>query len=342
MEYTLLELNTDEALRISYDLSNLEICEQLTFKAKLKWVRPFGMLFTAISIRQMRDSYKDTDVKFNMEITPSLNGIAYASHMGFFRTISEKIKMGKMPGEAKGNNNYIPITKLDFSQMYDGEIAKGNYVVMGDVIEIEASKLAKILSREDKEMHILLTYLIREILRNIPEHADVKQAWICGQYWEDETAEIAIVDEGIGIKESLRKNRIHKEYIETDEDALKLAIKAGISQAFQPAKKNKSEDQWANSGFGLYMISEICKELQGSFVLASGNKYIKIDQYGEMRVGDILFQGTAVKVTILTNKILKSKEIIRKIAAQGEQQAKFIRNAFKKASKPSREIITEL
>ena len=216
MEYTLLELNTDEALRISYDLSNLEICEQLTFKAKLKWVRPFGMLFTAISIRQMRDSYKDTDVKFNMDITPSLNGIAYASHMGFFRTISEKIKMGKMPGEAKGNNNYIPITKLDFSQMYDGEIAKGNYVVMGDVIEKEASKLAKILSREDKEMHILLTYLIREILRNIPEHANVKQAWVCGQYWEDETAEIAIVDEGIGIKESLRKNRIHKEYIETD------------------------------------------------------------------------------------------------------------------------------
>ena len=51
--------------------------------------------------------------------------------------------------------------------------------------------------------------------------------------WSDKTAEIAIVDEGIGIKESFRKNKIHREYIETDEDALELAIKAGISQAFQ-------------------------------------------------------------------------------------------------------------
>ncbi len=39
----------------------------------------------------------------------------------------------------------------------------------------------------------LMTYLIREILRNIPEHAEESTAWICGQYWGNQTAEIAIV-----------------------------------------------------------------------------------------------------------------------------------------------------
>jgi hypothetical protein len=340
MEYILRELNTNDSLRIAYELGNLEVDEKLNFKAKLKWVRPFGMLVTASSIKQIRNRYKD--IPFNLEYNQNHSGVNYAGHMGFFKSISEKIDVGKMPGEANGNDNYIPITELDFSKIHNDEIDKGKFVVMGEVIEQEASRLAKVLSRDDKEMHTLLTYLIREILRNIPEHADVKQAWICGQYWSDKTAEIAIVDDGIGIKESLRKNKIHREYIETDEDALKFAIKAGISQAFQPSRKNKSEDEWANSGFGLYMVSEICKELQGSFVLASGNKYIKINQDGEMKLGETLFKGTAVKVTISTNKILKSRQMISKIAMQGEQQAKLIRNAFKKASKPSRGIINEL
>ena len=49
-------------------------------------------------------------------------------------------------------------------------------------------------------MQKLMTYLIREILRNIPEHAESHKAWICGQYWSDNTAEIAILDEGIVLK----------------------------------------------------------------------------------------------------------------------------------------------
>lgn len=340
MEYILPELNTDNSLLIAYELGNLEVDKEFIFKARLKWVRPFGMLLTSNSIKQMRNKYKD--IPFNLEYNSENKGIDYAGHMGFFKSISESIDIGKMPGEANGNDNYIPITRLDFDKMHNDEIKKGKFVVMGDVIEKESSRLAKILSRENKEMHTLLTYLIREILRNIPEHADIKHAWICGQYWSNETAEIAILDEGIGIKKSLQNNKIHKKYVETDEDALKFAIKAGISQAFQPARKNKSQDQWANSGFGLYMVSEICKELQGSFVLVSGSKYIKINQDGKMKLGDTLLKGTAVKITISTNKILESKQIIRKIAKQGEEQAKLIRNAFKKASEPSKGIINEL
>lgn len=193
------------------------------------------MLITAISIKQIRDRYKE--IPFNLEYNQNNSRVNYAGHMGFFKVISEKIDVGKMPGEANGNENYIPITEIGFSKIHKDEIDKGKFVVMGEVVEKEASRLAKILSRHDKEMNILLTYLIREILRNIPEHAEVEQAWICGQYWPDKTAEIAIVDEGIGIKKSLRKNKIHRECIETDEDALKFAIKAGISQAFQSSKK---------------------------------------------------------------------------------------------------------
>lgn len=117
-----------------------------------------------------------------------------------------------MPGEASGNDNYLPITELDFHTMHRKEIDKGNLIEMGNLIESESEKLSKILSRNNKELQTLLTYLLREILRNIPEHSNSTKAWICGQYWTNNTAEIAIIDEGIGIKNSLQKNVVHKKY----------------------------------------------------------------------------------------------------------------------------------
>lgn len=333
-------LETIKALNFAKTLNGLVVDDPFTFLANMKWVRPFGMLLTACAIKQFREKF--IDVPFYLECDNTKDGVSYASHMGFFKAISDKIDIGKEPGEANGNENYIPISEIDMHLIHDNEISNGRMIEMGDAIEIKASELAKILSRDNKEMNTLITYLIREILRNIPEHADSNKAWICGQYWADRTAEIAIVDEGIGIKKSLQRNVIHREYIHTDEDAIICAIKAGISQSFQPAKQNKSCDPWANSGFGLFMVSEICKALQGSFCLASGEKYIYIYDNGHINLGDTFFQGTAVKMTISTKNLKRSQDIINQISIQGEQQARTIRNAFKKASIPSKGLMNNI
>lgn len=340
MQYDIQDLETLEALKFAKKINELEVNEPFVFNAKMNWVRPFGMLFAACAIKQFRSKY--AEIPFRIEYDVDKSGISYAAHMGFFKTISDKLEIGNRPGEAMGNDNYIPITELDLHQIYSDTISKDKRLEMGDAIEIKSSELATILCRDDKEMHILFTYLIREILRNIPEHADSLKAWICGQYWANHTAEIAIIDEGIGVKKSLQRNKVHREYILCDKDAISCAIKAGISQAFLPAKPNLSEDPWGNSGFGLYVVSEICKELQGSFCLASGEKYIKIDSDGTIRYGDTTFQGTAVKMTIVTNGLGRSKDIISKIARQGELQARAIRNAFKKASMPSKGLLEKL
>lgn len=340
MKYDIIELETLNSLKFAKDLCVLEIKEPFTFYANMRWVRPFGMLFAVSAIKQLRSKYPN--IPFYMECNTESKGISYAGHMGFFKSISEKINVGKMPGEAFGNENYIPITELDLYQIYRNEVENGCFIEMGEAIEMESSRLAQVLSRNNKELQVLFTYLIREILRNVPEHSDSYKAWICGQYWGDGKAEIAIVDEGIGIKKSLQKNASHRKYIETDEDALKYAIKAGISQAFHPKNKNNSHDIWANSGFGLYMVGEICKELKGSFCLATSSKYIYINDNGKTHVGDTAFNGTAVKITISTSQIQNSKDIIGKIAKQGEEQAKTIRNAFKKASIPSKGFINDL
>lgn len=340
MKYDIPTLETKKALKFAKELDELIVDSYFTFNVNMHWVRPFGMLVAACSIKQFRDKYPD--VPFKIKYKTRDETIPYASHMGFFKSISGKINIGKEPGEATGNNNYIPITELDLNQIHKNEILSGKMIQMGDAIELNASELAKVLSRDNKEFHSLLTYLIRETLRNIPEHADCNSAWICGQFWCNGTAEIAIVDEGIGVLNSLKRNRIHRAYIKSDEDAITSAIKAGISQSFQPAKTSSSDDPWANSGFGLYMASEICKELDGSFCLASGKKFIDINSDGTTEIGDTFFNGTAIKMTISTNSLQRSQDIIKKISNQGELQARAIRNAFKKASKPSKGLMDNI
>lgn len=262
--------------------------------------------------------------------------------MGFFKYISPQLEIGKFPGESKGSDNYIPITAIKFNELKEDNYKKGNYAVMGDLIEKESGRLAKVISRDNTELHKLLTYLIREILRNTHEHAKTDTSWICGQYWPSyDKAEIGIVDEGIGVFGSLTLNEAHKKYITDNKSALQWALKAGISESFRPSKKDGGNGEWANSGYGLYMASEICKYLHGSFLLMSYGNYILIED-GKTEIGETSFEGTAIRMFIPTNNINNAKDIISHIANKGESESKKIKNAFKTASVPSRGLMDKL
>ena len=342
MEYNIPELNTLSALEFTSAINKIDLSsiDESVFVADMKWVRPFGMLTASTAIKHLRNQYPD--IPFRIQCSTNRNGVSYAAHMGFFKSISEKISIGNSPGEAIGNDNYLPITQLDLVQLHNDDIASGQFGALGDSIEKKSAELSNIICRNNIEMQALMTYLIREILRNIPEHANESTAWICGQYWADHTAEIAIVDEGVGVKSSLQRNAVHRQYVIDDETALLCAIKAGISQSFIPDRGNRSSDVWSNSGYGLYMVSEIYKELKGSFCIASGKNYIYVGQDGVVSSGEAYMQGTAVKMTFSTDYLKSSREIIQSIASRGEAEARTIRNAFKKASRPSKGLILEL
>lgn len=298
---------------------------------------PLPMLIMGTTIRNYRHQFPDKS--FWIEGT---DGKSYAGTMGFFKYISESLGIGKMPGEAHGSNNYLPITPIKVDELQQAEIAQGNLMVVGDLIEKESGRLARIVDRGNAELHKLLTYLIREILRNTPEHAGTNTMWVCGQYWPSyELAEIAIADEGIGIYNSITRNYSHREYITDNKKALQWALKAGISEAFKPSTKQKSHDEWANSGFGLYMVSSICKKLNGSFCIISYGDYMLIDNHG-IKYGETNFQGTAIRIRVPSKRISNAQNIISQIAAQGEMEAKTIRNAFKSASTPSKGLMSEL
>lgn len=196
----------------------------------------------------------------------------------------------------------MQITELSMPLLRSESIANGRYEEDGDIIERKAKELSKILCKNNIELLNLLTHSIREMIRNVPEHSGVNNVWICGQAWEkDGTAEIAVLDEGIGIASSLRKNPFYHDIVTSDTAALSLAIEPGVSKAFAPGHERNDPSGWSNSGFGLYVLSEICQRLSGSFCIVSGGNYL-IKEQGIKRTGKTALKGTAVRIKIATSE----------------------------------------
>ena len=337
MHITIPDLRSQDTIAFIKQLNEIDTsCRaEVFFDFNAGWVDPYGLLLCSSAIKNFRNRNKTIPMHMGSSDTKAAD---YSGHMGFFKYISESISIGKLPGEAKGSFNYVPITVIDFEQLHRQAIEAGNYGDMNDTIEAEAKRLSSVLCQSDNNLKKLFTYIIREILRNTPEHADSQTAIICAQYWKNGRAEIAVLDEGIGIKNSLRKNAVHQKYILTDLDALESAVKPGISQAFSPEKKNQSNDTWSNSGFGLFMASEICKRLNGEFWITSGEKALRIDSTGATPF-DTFFNGTAIGIEFNASNLRNPQNLITEVAKFGEEMSQSIRNAFKNASEPSKSLL---
>lgn len=336
------DLDLNNALRLDGNLRNYEIGpfdDVVLDFSRMTNFDPLPMLMAGAIMKRFRYQYHDNTFSIS-----GINGKSYAGTMGFFKYLSESISVGKSPGEATGSSNYIPITPISIRSLQERAFRDGGSIEIGDMIERASARLSRVIDRGNKELHKLLTYLVREILRNTPEHAQADEMWICGQYWPTyQLAEIAIIDEGIGVFQSITRNAAHAKYIHDNRSALKWAIRAGISESFRPAYEFKPHDYdvWKNSGFGLYMVSQICQKLNGSFCIISYGDALLIDNHG-VAEKSTSFHGTAIRIRVPTNNISAAQAIIDEIAAQGEVEARTIKNVFKTASMPSKGLMTQL
>lgn len=337
MRIKIPRLSTSNAIDFCRSLPSADIDSTYYFDASdINNYEPLPMLLTSAAIRQFCNSrgLAPWDIRL---IHSDNSDFTYACHMGYFQ--SAGFPEGKAPGEALGSVTYIPLSKINIADLHRQAIEDGEMLEQGDIIERKSSELARILAQRNTELRKLLQYLIREAIRNIPEHAGTNEVWLCGQYWHNrDMAEIAILDEGIGIYESLIQNRIHKGYISNKSEALEWAIKPGVSTAFHPAKGQRGNDTWSNSGFGLYMISEICKLTGGWLTLVSDSKCMRVYTNNKQLI-DTCYHGTALGIRIKTNGIHNAQQIIDQMNRKGTEEARTIKNAFREASVPSKRLM---
>lgn len=257
-----------------------------------KKIDPFSLLFLSNELIFFKK--QNPDSKF---FAKNYDHFSYAAHMGFFKAFG--LDFGKNPGEANGSKTYYPLTIFDTNEIRKkaGELL----VNPGEYLEEKAEKISDILTqKKDPVVTEVLKYSIREILRNIIEHSNSIKFSFCAQYLPSlGKVTFAVLDSGVGLKNTLQNNP--KINVKNDLEAINWSLKPGVSGKTYPGQKNKPTGEWANSGFGLYMTSNICKR-GGSFFIASGKKGVFLSDK-QTKEFDLNSHGTIVVMTINLNKI---------------------------------------
>jgi anti-sigma regulatory factor (Ser/Thr protein kinase) len=226
----------------------------------LEFSTPTSMLVAGVVLRNWVTYRKSLGLEvWRSELTDTNVAQTYLMHLGFFDFIG--VQKGKKVGEAKGSQTYLPIIAIE--KPADAAEA-GELEVWYDSIQTVSRRLAGVLagSHDESNELRLYTYAIREIIRNVFEHSGASECFVCGQRWSNGAAELVVVDEGIGISRSLRAAY----EISDDQEALKQAIRPGVSRT---ANLSPEQNIYDNSGFGLFVLSEIGSNF-GWFLLGSG------------------------------------------------------------------------
>ncbi|CAG0949972.1 hypothetical protein ANAEL_00013 [Anaerolineales bacterium] len=291
---------------------------------------PFGMLFLSFAIRKFINGHPDSRHKpVNYEERE------YASHMGYFQTCGFEI--GKLPGQAHGNDRYLPITIMPVSKLQ--EQAKDQTREVGDVIEEYSQRLSCILLQQHNDpLAEMLSYTFREMLRNIVEHSKSDTIAFCAQFRQKaKQAEIAILDTGIGIRSALSNNPYLT--INCDRDALNLALMPGLSGKMYKGVRKDPYDGWQNSGYGLFAVSRLCGH-GGKFTICSGDTALSLKP-DKKEYHQASFQGTALRIILSATEVKNAKSILAEIIKEGDRQAKELNVEGAQASTASRMLSTE-
>lgn len=298
----------EESIDFVKTIKSLSLAEEFVFDfADLHQIDPLSLLYVSSEIKNCRDTFKHSGFRI---VNHGGSNCSYMAHMGFFQAFGADF--GKFPGEAPGNQKYLPITILNIDEIK--EEASNLMINPAELMESNSRNLANILAQgSNHDLVDVLTYCLREIFRNSIEHSEATQFGYCAQYLPSKNeVSLAIIDRGIGLRKSLSNNPNLE--IRNDLEAIELALQPGISGKVYAGQKRKPKGVWANSGYGLYMTSNICK-MGGNFFISSGSSgRLMTDSFS--RDFETPIRGTALNLTINTKRIGSLNKMLEEIRNQ--------------------------
>jgi hypothetical protein len=310
----------EEIAAFSQELQRLADADEIVIDfSRVKFMTPTWSVLVGGLLRQFRKEQPDVKRK-----AVNFKRLSYAAHIGFFEYFG--LNYGQKPDEAPGSDTYVPISIRRTEEVR--KLASESFTAVGDILHAEAERLSTMLTRTDAgDLQDTLAYSIREILRNVIEHSESEDFVFTAQYWPaSRKVEVVVADQGIGLATSLNENPNLK--ITDDEEALQQAILPGISS--KAWRKRKRFDEWANSGYGLFMAARLCSQ-GGTFGLISGGRMLRKDGVSETFL-PFRWPGTVVVMQIDTDKIDKLSD---RLAAFRDEGAVIEREIKKVATGPS-------
>lgn len=274
----------------------------------VEFVRPFGTILVGDRLKHLVEYRKQRRLATfaQMDRQDRRDGaISYLKHVGFFDHIG--LKVGKKLGEASGSGRYAPITVI-----LQGDLTNSSpKASIQQAIEARSDQLATVIFPQTTEQ-IMVSYCLREVIRNVFEHAETDTCTVMAQRYTSGEAEIAVLDNGIGVHRSLGKSY----NFETVEQALHAALEPGVSRAATADRGNK----WSNSGYGLYVLSQLGAKC-GQFLIASNGWFFEVAAHTQINQnsGAVAFDGTAIKLVVDLSSSEYFPNLLLQIVKQGEQ-----------------------
>ena len=217
----------------------------------------------------------------------------------------------------------MPVTTLTRAEL-DKRVAETGKQ-LGDVIQQECEHLARVVTQSNQlKATAPVAYCLREVVRNVFEHAETDRCVLCAQKCEDGAIEWAVLDQGRGIRRSLEEQF----QFTGDAEALRNALHPGVSRSLSTDPGNP----WGNSGFGLYVLSELGREL-GVFRVVSGQAALRLTG-SETHEESAALCGTAIQLRLRRPKGVNLANYIEAIIARGESVS--ASGASSRASKSTR------
>jgi hypothetical protein len=277
---------------------------------RLNFASPFASLVVASAMKRFFNQRKaagraSTHLAEGVVEGTRAEGASYLAEMGFFKLIG--IEEGKRPGQARGSDTYVPIkelTRAQFARSPDG---------FHQSMEVEAKALSRVIFPREDGAFDAVKYSLFETIRNVFEHSEAKSCFVFAQSLPNlgRVAEIAVVDAGCGILETL--SRVLPKGATADQ-SVREAIRPGVTSNATP----DSQDPYQNTGFGLYVMSELAKRCSGEFVLWSSDVRLELNAASGLRTKAAPFHGTAVKVRVTPTEGTDFENILTAIRHDGD------------------------
>jgi anti-sigma regulatory factor (Ser/Thr protein kinase) len=290
---------------------------------RLSFARPYATLLVADGLRafvreRLARGMQTHVRRAGIFVGERESAISYLGHVGFFEYVG--IQYGNPPGAARGGVRYLPLTVINRAALNAGKDKP-----IQDAIYDKCQRLADMIFDDESEQD-LLAYCLREIVRNVFEHARTDSCTVMAQKYYGSEVEIAIADAGCGIQESLGGDYLKHPSIE----ALKAAIQPGITRVTGQQNAGK----WDNTGFGLYVCSRLAQET-GAFALASSGALLTLAGQGAS-YRQAVVGGTAIRLVVNASEAEYFPNRVAQIVDEGEREAISSGRGVLSASKSTR------
>ncbi|GAB1342118.1 hypothetical protein MASR1M101_12450 [Gemmatimonas sp.] len=157
----------------------------------------------------------------------------------------------------------------------------------------------------------VLEYCFREIVRNVFEHSEADDCTLMAQRYGQHQVEIAIADAGVGVHATLGTSL----GVADPAHSVRAALEPGITRV----TGQQEGTPWDNTGFGLYVVSQL-GIAAGSFTITSSGVCIAKSEYTDhLRVTSM--HGTAIRLLVDVENAEYFANQLEQIVSRGEQLA---------------------